>query len=259
MILFTCGKSSDIMEDTAMVDVCGKWCFITGASRGLGRLCAEYMADHGANLILQSRTLESLGDVAESIADKGIEVCLRACELSDSAQIEAMLKSIDLLNVDVDIVLNNAGLQIAYRNDYFNTPVSDFIESMKINTVAPALTCYHFMPKMIERGFGRIVNTTSGIALEPQQAGYSASKAALNKITVDLGSTVEGTDVMINLTDPGWCRTDLGGQKAPNSPDSAIPGLLVGAFADDRKSGRIFEAQRYKGMTISQAVAMAQS
>ena len=62
---------------------------------------------------------------------------------------------------------------------------------MKINTVAPALICYHFMPKMIERGFGRIVNTTSGIALEPQQAGYSASKAALNKITVDLGSTVE--------------------------------------------------------------------
>ena len=54
-----------------------------------------------------------------------------------------------------------------------------------------------------ERGFGRIVNTTSGIALDPQQAGYSASKAALDKVTIDLGSKYEGTDVMINLTDPG--------------------------------------------------------
>lgn len=72
------------------------------------------------------------------------------------------------------------------------------------------MICYHFMPKMIEAGFGRIINTTSGIALEPEQAGYSASKAALDKITIDLGSKVEGTDVMINLTDPGWCRTDLG-------------------------------------------------
>lgn len=53
---------------------------------------------------------------------------------------------------------------------------------------------------MIANGFGRILNTTSGIRLEPQQSGYSASKAALDKITIDLGSTVEGTDVMINLT-----------------------------------------------------------
>ena len=55
----------------------------------------------------------------------------------------------------------------------------------------------------------------------------SASKAALDKITIDLGHTVQGTDVMINLTDPGWCRTDLGGIHAPNAPESAIPGIVV--------------------------------
>ena len=88
------------------------------------------------------------------------------------------------------------------------------------------------------------------------QAGYSASKAALNKITVDLASKVDGTDVMINLTDPGWCRTDLGGQMAPNSPESAIPGVLVGAFADDKKSGRIISAQDFAGKTMEEALAM---
>ena len=112
---------------------------------------------------------------------------------------------------------------------------------------------------MIERGFGRIVNTTSGIQLEPQQAGYSASKAALNKITVDLASTVNNTDVIINLTDPGWCRTDLGGSYAPNAPESALPGVLVGAFIDDKKSGRIFEAQAFSGMSIQDAIKKAES
>ena len=114
------------------------------------------------------------------------------------------------------------------------------------------------MPKMIARGFGRILNTTSGIALEPQQAGYSASKAALDKITIDLGSTVQGTDVMLNLTDPGWCRTDLGGSHAPNAPESAIPGIVVGAFVDDRKSGRNLGAQNFTGMTLEQAVVKAE-
>ena len=113
------------------------------------------------------------------------------------------------------------------------------------------------MPKMIERGFGRIVNTTSGIALEPQQAGYSASKAALDKITIDLGSTVADTDVMINLVDPGWCRTDLGGPNAPNSPESAIPGVVLGVFLDDKISGRILRAQDYAGMTLEEAVKAA--
>jgi short-subunit dehydrogenase len=169
-----------------------------------------------------------------------------------------MLDEIDKKGTVVDIILNNAGLQIAYRNDYFNTPVSDYTESFKINTIAPAMICYHFMPKMIERGFGRILNTTSGIRLEPQQAGYSASKAALDKITIDLGSTVEGTDVMINLTDPGWCRTDLGGPNAPNAPENAIPGIVVGAFIDDKKSGRYLNAPYFTGMTLEEAVAYAE-
>ena len=169
-----------------------------------------------------------------------------------------MLDEIDAFGVDVDIVLNNAGLQIAYRTEYFNTPVNDYTVSFAVNTIAPALICYHFMPKMIEKGFGRIVNTTSGIALEPEQAGYSASKAALDKITIDLGHTVNGTDVCINLVDPGWCRTDLGGPNAPNSPESAIPGVIVAAFVDDKKSGRLFRAQEYAGMELEKAVDSAQ-
>ena len=242
-----------------MVDVKGRWALITGASRGIGYLTALFMAKQGCNLILHSRKPENTQKVLEEVKALGVEAYAVSAELADLDAVAAMLAEIDKLGVRVDIVLNNAGLQIAYRTEYFTTPVSDYTESFKINTIAPAMICYHFLPKMIEYGFGRILNTTSGIRLEPQQAGYSASKAALDKITIDLGSTVEGTDVMINLTDPGWCRTDLGGPHAPNAPESAIPGIVVGVFADDRKSGRFLNAQFFAGMTLEEAVKKAEA
>ena len=241
-----------------MVDVKGRWALITGAARGIGYLTAKFMAEKGCNLLLHSRSLAHTEKVLEEVKALGVSAHAFEAELSDLDAVQKMLEDIDALGVQVDIVMNNAGLQIAYRNEYFDTPVSDYTESFKINTIAPIMICYHFMPKMIERGFGRILNTTSGIRLEPQQAGYSASKAALDKVTIDLGSTVEGTDVMINLTDPGWCRTDLGGPHAPNAPESAIPGIAVGAFVDDKKSGRYLNAPFFTGLSLEEAVEKAE-
>ena len=237
-----------------MYQVRGKWALITGAARGIGYLTAKYMAQQGCNLILHSREIAHTEKILAEVRAVGVSAMSIAADLNDLNAVKAMLEEIDGLGVNVDIVLNNAGLQIAYRTDYFKTPPEDYLVSFNVNCIAPAMICYHFMPKMIERGSGRILNTTSGIRLEPQQAGYSASKAALDKITIDLGSTVEGTDVMINLTDPGWCRTDLGGQQAPNAPESAIPGIVAGVFADDKKSGRFLGAQHFAGMTIEEAV-----
>ncbi|MBQ8312316.1 MAG: SDR family oxidoreductase [Clostridia bacterium] len=242
-----------------MVNMKGRWCLITGAARGIGYLTAKFMAEQGANLILHSRKLAHTEKVLEEVKALGVEAYALEAELSDLDAVKAMLEEIDRRGTQVDIVLNNAGMQIAYRVDYCKTPVEDYMESFKINTVAPAMICYHFLPRMMERGFGRILNTTSGIALDPQQAGYSASKAALDKITIDLGSKVQGTDVMINLTDPGWCRTDLGGPHAPNDPTSAIPGIVVGAFVDDKKSGRFLNAPHFTGMTLEEAVAKAEA
>lgn len=217
-----------------MYQVKDRWALITGAARGIGYLTALFMAKQGCNLILHSRDLSHTEKVVSEVRVLGVEAHAVAADLNDLSQVERMLNEIDRMNVDVDIVLNNAGLQIAYRTDYFETPVSDYEISFRVNTIAPAMICYHFLPKMIKKGTGRILNTTSGIALDVCQAGYSASKAALDKITIDLGSKVDGTDVMINLTDPGWCRTDLGGPHAPNAPESAIPGIVAGVFADDK-------------------------
>ena len=241
-----------------MYNVKGKWALITGAARGIGYLTAKFMAGQGCNLILHSRDTAHTEKVLAEVRAAGVEACAVAADLNDLKAVEQMLDEIDRLGVDVDIVLNNAGLQIAYRTDYFATPVSDYEISFRVNTIAPAMICYHFLPKMIRKGTGRILNTTSGIALDVCQAGYSASKAALDKITIDLGSKVQGTDVLINLTDPGWCRTDLGGSQAPNAPESAIPGIVAGVFVNDGKSGRYLGAQNFAGMTLEDAVRKAE-
>ena len=242
-----------------MVNVKGKWALITGASRGIGYLSAVFMAEQGANLILHSRDAAHCEKVLAEVKALGVEAYAVSAELSEPDSVQQMLAEIDAKGTQVDIVLNNAGLQIAYRTDYLATPYTDYDISFRINTVAPMLICYHFLPKMAERGFGRIVNTTSGIDLEPEQAGYSAAKAALNKVTHDLGKVYNGTDVMLNLTDPGWCRTDLGGAQAPNAPESAIPGITVGVFVNDGKSGRYLGAQNFAGMTLADAVKKAEA
>ena len=240
-----------------MIDVKGRWALITGASRGIGYLAAQYLAEKGCSLVLHGRTEKHLKPVLKKVKELGAMAYTAPCELSDPEDVEKMLKKVDSLNVPVDILLNNAGVQVAYRTDPCMTPAGDYAQSFQINTTAPMMITYHFLPKMKARGFGRIVNTTSGISHEPEQAGYSASKAALDKVTMDLADTVNGTDIIISLTDPGWCRTDLGGPNAPNSPESALPGVILGVFVNDRRSGRCFCAPDYHGMTLEQALEKA--
>lgn len=241
-----------------MIDVKGKWALITGASRGIGRLAALFMAERGCNLILHGRTEEHLFNVLNAVKQFGVQALPAACDLNDPDAVTEMLGRIDAMNRPIEIVLNNAGVQVAYRTDYLATPASDYDVSFRVNTIAPMRIACHFLPQMEKRGFGRIVNTTSGINREPQQAGYSAAKAALDKVTMDLASVYDGTDVIISLTDPGWCRTDLGGPHAPNAPESALPGVVVGVFVDDRRSGRCFRAADFHGMTLEEATAYAE-
>ncbi len=242
-----------------MVDLKGKWVLITGASRGLGRLIAKAMAEQGCNLVLHSRSNEHCKAVLDEVRALGIEAYSVEAELFDMEQLNNMLAEIDEKGTQIDVVFNNAGLQTTYRTEFLETPVSEFETSFMINTIAPMMICYHFVGGMAQRGFGRIINTSSDINLEPQQAPYSASKAALDKITRDLAYAYRDSDVIISLSNPAWCKTDMGGPNAFFEPESAIPGLLVGAFVNDKKTGRYFNAQDFKNMTLEEAVVKAET
>lgn len=235
-----------------MIDVAKRWVFVTGASRGLGRLMAEELAIRGANLILQASKEENLNDVADYARSLGCEVVTVGCDLASIEEVNAMLDKID--SYDIDIIYNNAGKQVTYRPNVFDTDPYEYDISFRVNTVAPMMICYRILPKMLKKGFGRILNTTSGIDNEPEQGPYSASKAGLDKVTKDLTKLVKDEDVRIFLTDPGWCRTDLGGPMAPNDPASAVPGLLAGGFASKAKNGSYLHAQDYATLSLEDIV-----
>jgi len=238
-----------------MTDIKSRWAFITGASRGIGRLSALFLADRGCNLILHARKAEHLNDIRREAQVRGVSVHCVSAELADCGQVLEMLKQIDALDVRVDIVMNSAGLQSDWHPDIFSTPYQEYDNRFRVNCTSPALICNHFLPKMIKIGFGRVLNTTSGIANQPELEPYSASKGALDKYTRDVASRLGGTGVTLNLVDPGWCRTDLGGPDAPNSAESTMPGYVLGIFAGDNINGRLIGAQDYTGMTLEQALA----
>lgn len=242
-----------------MIDVKGKWALITGAARGIGYHVALFMAKEGCNLVLHSSDISHTDKILKEVRELGVEAYSIACDLTDTDSIEVMCKEVDAKGTQIDILFNNAGKQIQWNADYYKTPAWDFKQSMLINAIAPALITYHFMEGMVKRGFGRIINTSSGINNLPELESYAMGKAALDKFTTDLASKVEGTDVMINLTDPDWCCTDLGGPDAPNTPESTLPGYVVGAFVNDKKSGRLFPAQAFKGMSLEDAVKKVES
>ncbi|WP_150265237.1 SDR family NAD(P)-dependent oxidoreductase [Paenibacillus tepidiphilus] len=242
-----------------MVNVQGQWALITGASRGVGYQTALFMAKQGCNLILHSRNLAHTAELEQEVLALGVDAYSVSAELGNHEEVLAMLDEIEARGTAVDIVFNNAAVQIAYRTDYWQTPVEDFEQSFRINFISAVTICNRLIPKMLERGFGRVINTTSGIKNEPEQAGYAASKAALDKFTKDLASRLDGTGVIISLTDPGWCSTDLGGPNAPNQVESVVPGIAVGAFVDDGVNGRFLPAQSFTGMTLEEAVLKAES
>lgn len=240
-----------------MLDIKGKRVLVTGAGRGIGRLLAEKLIELGADLILVSRDPSHTADIEAKAVAAGLDAVSFGCDLGDKASVEKLIEKLSAY--DIDIVLNNAGIQVTYRSEIYDTPWEDYELSFRVNTIAPMMICYALLPKMLEKGFGRILNTTSGIAGEPQQGAYSASKAGLDKVTADLCRLIDGKDVLIFLTDPGWCRTDLGGPSAPNSPESAVNGCLAGALCSAGKSGMIIHAQDYAGLTLEETVAKIES
>ncbi len=227
-------------------DISGKWALVTGASRGVGRQICLGLAKYGCNLVLHSRNLANTQALADELADSGVQIQQVAAELTDQAQVDAMLASLP----DIDILYNNAALMTPFRSDWQNVPVEDFRKSFEVNVISLVRICHSLIPGMVQRRWGRIINLTSGIADQPELITYAISKAAVDKFVTDTAGKLKDTGVLMNLLDPGWLRTDMGGDQAPNAVESVLPGALVPALLDDGTTGKLFPAQDYAGKTI---------
>ena len=228
----------------------GKWALVTGSSRGVGRQICLGLSQYGCNMVLHSRDIGHTKSLAEELADKGVQVRQVAAELSDQNQVDAMLASVLDAGAAIDIVYNNAAVMTPFRNDWKNVPTADFQQSFEVNVTALIRICHRLIPGMVERGWGRIINLTSGIKDQPELIAYSVSKAAVDKFVTDTAGYLKDTGVLMNLLDPGWLRTDLGGPQAPNAVESVLPGALVPALIDDGTTGQLFCAQDYAGKSL---------
>jgi NAD(P)-dependent dehydrogenase (short-subunit alcohol dehydrogenase family) len=235
----------------------GRWALVTGASRGVGLYVAEGLAGLGCHLVLHSRALTHTATLARKLEQRGVRVVTVAAELSDQAQVDVMLDAaLDKAGV-IDIVYNNAAVMTPWRDNAWDTPADDFRKSFEVNVITLARICYRLVPPMRARKWGRVINVTSGIADQPNLTAYAISKAAVDKFVRDFAHDLDSSGVQMNLLDPGWLRTDLGGPNAPNDPASVLPGALVPALLDDGVSGRFFRAQDYSGLTLEQALEKA--
>lgn len=240
-----------------MTSLQGKWSFVTGASRGVGTHVSEGLAQLGSNLILHSRELAHTQALAAKLKGTGVKVVAVAGELSDQAQVDGLLDAALKQAGQIDIVYNNAAIMTPYRANIWEIPAEDFRMSFEVNVISLARICHRLVPLMLARQWGRVINLTSGIQEQPELTAYSISKAAVDKLVRDFVPKLAGSGVQMNLLDPGWLRTDLGGPKAPNDPSTVLPGALVPALLDNGESGRFFRAQDYAGLTLAQAVAKA--
>lgn len=229
-----------------MEDLGGKWILITGASRGIGFQIANALADSGCKLILHSRKLEGTVEFTQQLVSRGVNAHSIAADLSNLDEVNRLIEEVKTLTINnLDILYNNAAIMTEYRPT-FEPTAEEYMSSFFVNSIVPAKLCDAFLPGMIERDWGRVINVTSGIENQPELMTYSCSKAALDRYVRDMIPTLEGSNVLMNLMDPGWLRTDLGGDKAPNAPESVIPGALVPILIGKEKgSGKLYKAQDY--------------
>lgn len=224
----------------------GKWALVTGASRGIGRQVALALADLGVNLVLHSRKRENTDKLRAELAGKNVRLVAVAGELSDQAQVDAFVAEAQNASGGIDILINNAAIMTPMHRNYVETPAAEFRLSFEVNVTSPIMITYKLLPEMLKRRWGRIVQVTSGIRDQPELMAYAASKAALDKFVYDTVPTLRGTGVLMNLLDPGWLRTDLGGPNAPNAVESVLPGALVPVLVDGEVHGVLFNAQHYR-------------
>ncbi|MGC9348946.1 MAG: SDR family NAD(P)-dependent oxidoreductase [Anaerolineae bacterium] len=223
-----------------------KWALVTGSSRGVGQQIALGLAERGCNVVVHGRTVENVSETLNILAGYPVEV--RACggELSDPHGVQAVIDAVRADPGTLDVLYNNAAIQNSWR-EIWEITREEWLETFQINFFAIVQLCNAFAPGMKARGYGRIINLTSGIRDTPQLAPYSVSKAAVDKYTRDLAAELKGTNVLVNTLDPGWLKTDMGGPQAPGEVKSVLPGALVPALlADNGPSGRFYAAQDYR-------------
>ncbi len=194
---------------------------ITGASSGIGEAFARRFAEEGFDLILTARREERLLALKTELDPDTTTVV--PGDLSTSEGIDAFCESLAALDLEVDILINNAGVLFEETLEAMSQAQLDAM--MSINMTAPARLIHKLLPAMKQRGSGRILNVASMAAFHPV-AGmdlYAATKAFLLSLSESLAENLRGTGVSVTALCPGITRTESVNEKMM----SALPDIVI--------------------------------
>lgn len=217
------------------MDLRGKVCILTGASRGIGAYLAQVLADKGARLALAARSADDLEAAAGSVARHGADVITVVTDVTLRSDLENLVRRTSEELGAPDVLINNAGIE---RIAAFETFDLDTIERIvQTNLLAPEILTRLVLPGMIERGRGHIVNMASvaGKTGPPYYQVYSSTKHGLVGFSWSLRAEVAKHGIGVSVVCPafvsevGMYAERAGGRKPPRSAAWVSPADVADA------------------------------
>ncbi len=186
-----------------------KVALVTGAGRGIGKAIALALGAGGCRVILTARSGDQLAQVERAIAAKNGTAAAVPCDLTDDREIKKLAAECESIFGAVDILVNNAGW--GKRAPVVKANVEDWDRTFRLNLRAPMLLAQKFLPAMIARGEGAVINigSVSGKTGEANGAAYSASKFGLIGFTQSLFEEVREHGIKVSVILPGFVDTPL--------------------------------------------------
>ena len=215
---------------------------VTGANRGI----APKLAELGHQVLLGSRDLKAGEDAVQSLRRPDLNLEPVQIDLTSAATVDAAIRAIQKSGRQLDMLVNNAG--VLHEKPLLELTDEEIADSIAVHLAGPLRLIRALAPSMIARGYGRIVNLSSGwgsFAEGMEGPGmYGVTKAALNALTVRLAKELPST-VKVNALCPGWVRTRMGGQDATRSPDEgADTAVWLATLPEDGPTGGFFRDRK---------------
>jgi NADP-dependent 3-hydroxy acid dehydrogenase YdfG len=227
---------------------------VTGASAGIGRTTAWAFAARGATVVVAARRIDRLEALTSEIAARGGTASAVACDVSDRASVDALYERVLELHGRCDVLVNNAG--VPGGGDFLALPIERIEEVVRTNFLGVVYGCRTFLPEMVERGSGHVVNVASmaGRFAVPGSAVYSATKHAVVAFSEALFYDLRDRGVVVTAVNPALVATERFPHDDANPRLVMPPERIANTIVDVVRRGKGPEVSVPRALAAAQAV-----